>query len=177
MEQWYNDHVDYPYASYDTVQQIVQDSCITHSQVRNWLANRRKRSCNTGHWQKHIKRRDGLHPYAQRPTRQPDNKTSTKCAFKKSNSSRPIELKTLAEAVGILREWTRTHQLQTPTDFQLEYLALQTGLPTSNVRAWFAENSRVSSSTKQLPGLNHGIMQQLYSDNLMLPFSMNVNYV
>lgn len=144
MEQWYDSNVNYPYAPYQTVQQIAQQGGIAHSQVRKWLANKRKRTANTGAWKAHHKIPLSSHPYQHKNCHKKKHITHLpkKLRFRKQQPSQPVDLQTLAEAVSFLRQWKQAHQAQKPTDFQLEYLSLQTGLPTSNIQAWFSETQQ-----------------------------------
>ncbi len=47
MEDWYQRHVDLPYASTRTVRHLAREGGIQEDQVRKWLANKRTRSGNT----------------------------------------------------------------------------------------------------------------------------------
>ena len=47
MNQWYFEHINYPYPSDDEKQQLADDNGISVPQVTCWFANKRNRSNNT----------------------------------------------------------------------------------------------------------------------------------
>lgn len=51
-----------------------------------------------------------------------------------------VDVNTFSKAMRVLNQWNETHKGTAPTSQQMEFLALQTKLPISNIHAWFSEH-------------------------------------
>lgn len=140
LSAWYTEHIRYPYPSDLEVEQLAEETGLSHQQVKKWMANKRVRNFNT------LSITGNQHPikFKFKGQRYTDN----------GPDGKPNNYKQLhPQARRILSEWYDANlDNPYPSDDEKCVLAKRTGITEQQVKSWFAnKRSRANNTKRQVP--------------------------
>lgn len=140
LSKWYNEHIRYPYPSDLEVEQLAEQTELSHQQIKKWMANKRVRNYNT------LSITGNQHPikFKFKGQRYAENGQDAK-----SSNYKQLH----PEARRILGEWYDVHMDNPyPSDEEKSQLAKRAGITEQQVKSWFAnKRSRANNTKKQVP--------------------------